>query len=370
MSGNNRENTPWPNGAHTGTTDPSLALADYVVRQHNEAQRSAARGEQSITLVYSRHAPAIPSAAAAVPISATGAAVSTARVVAANTTGTFRRLVCLSVLGVLVIVATVLMTLNGTQPAEATATERPDVSFVPPTVATAANVNAGLTVVPNSLRAPKDDLGQSIYARHLTDAPANERACLAKALYYEARGETYEGQIAVAQVIVNRTRFKGWPDTICGVVHQGADRGEKCQFSFVCRTSLHEPRGEAWDQAQTIAEAVMTGRAWLREAIDATHYHTVNVAPVWRLGLTPIRTIGAHIFYQETNGHTRETKAYGLQTDRPILVSQGNYAPTAAIKTIELQNSTTTSPKLPTPNPRTASPAEANTDWSQLISQR
>lgn len=157
---------------------------------------------------------------------------------------------------------------------------------------------------------PVDDLGQSVYAAYFAAAPAHERKCLARALYYEARGESYEGQIAVAQVIVNRVRLKGWPDSICGVVQQGIERGEKCQFSFVCHAPAVEPTGVLWDKAKELADDVVAGRAWLREAADATHYHTVNVAPVWRSALSPIRTIGSHIFYRESGEMSKDTKSY------------------------------------------------------------
>jgi Cell Wall Hydrolase len=141
-------------------------------------------------------------------------------------------------------------------------------------------------------------------------------------LYHEARGETYEGQVAVAQVIVNRVRMKGWPDSICGVVNQGVERGEKCQFSFVCHASASDPTGELWDNARHLAGEVIAGRAWLREAVDATHYHTVNVAPVWRLGLTPIRTIGKHVFYREQDGQAKIEKIYHPHAAPPVVAVQ------------------------------------------------
>lgn len=147
-----------------------------------------------------------------------------------------------------------------------------------------------------------DDPGASLYAARYAKAPASEKACLARAIYYEARGETLEGQIAVAQVVLNRARSKKWPDTICKVVNQGIERGEKCQFSFACFTHLSPPSGALWEQAQTVAEQAITGKAWLRELTDATHYHTTSVAPVWRTSLTPLTTIGSHVFYREGNG--------------------------------------------------------------------
>ena len=146
-----------------------------------------------------------------------------------------------------------------------------------------------------------DDFGARIYGRFAA-APAREIACLARAIYYEARGEGYDGKVAVAQVVLNRARSQKWPPTICGVVHQGEARGEKCQFSYVCFDHLSQPSGELWDEAQTIAELATTGRVYLRELEHATHYHTMAVKPVWRESLRTIATIGAHIFYTEPGG--------------------------------------------------------------------
>ena len=58
--------------------------------------------------------------------------------------------------------------------------------------------------------------------------------CLATAIYFEARGESYRGQVAVAQVVLNRVKDHRYPDTICGVVFQNQSRRNSCQFSFAC----------------------------------------------------------------------------------------------------------------------------------------
>ena len=127
---------------------------------------------------------------------------------------------------------------------------------------------------------------------------ASDLLCLTKAVYFEARGESIEGQIAVAQVVMNRHRAAGAGATICQIVYMGADRGEKCQFSFACRGHTLPPAtSHLWLQAAWIAEDVAAGRAYLRELEQAQHYHTVAVKPVWRLSLRPVRRIGQHIFY-------------------------------------------------------------------------
>ena len=127
-----------------------------------------------------------------------------------------------------------------------------------------------------------------------------DRMCLARAVYHEARGEPIEGQVAVAQVVLNRVKSKRWPKTVCGVVYEGHERGEKCQFSFACYEKKGLPdSNQMWAQAKWIADDVAAGRTFLEELGQATYYHTHAVKPVWRASLTPIRRIGQHIFYSD-----------------------------------------------------------------------
>ena len=127
---------------------------------------------------------------------------------------------------------------------------------------------------------------------------ARESKCLAEAIYYEARSESYDGQMAVAEVIVNRTRSSVYPDTYCGVVYQGSERSTGCQFTFTCDGSLdRRPRGEAWDRSRAIAAEVMMGFA--RPITHrATHYHTTEVDPYWSSSLVETTRIGEHVFYR------------------------------------------------------------------------
>ena len=122
--------------------------------------------------------------------------------------------------------------------------------------------------------------------------------CLAEAVYYEARSESRAGQIAVAQVVTNRVMSKHFPDSICGVVYQGAERSTGCQFSFACDGStLREPHGRAWDRAQLVASYVMT-QAPRSTVGRSTHYHTRAVNPDWSATLEETRTVGSHVFYR------------------------------------------------------------------------
>lgn len=131
-----------------------------------------------------------------------------------------------------------------------------------------------------------------------TSKLASEQKCLAEAIYYEARSESLAGQQAVAEVIANRTHSKFYPGSICGVVYQGSNLKTGCQFTFTCDGSLNRaPRGESWRQAQKIAKTVMLGQN-RKMTSSATHYHTVNVLPVWSASLVETKRIGAHIFYR------------------------------------------------------------------------
>lgn len=129
--------------------------------------------------------------------------------------------------------------------------------------------------------------------------------CLSQAIYYEARGETQQGQVAVAEVVMNRVRSGAYPSSICGVVYQGSHLSTGCQFTFTCDGSLnHRPRGRAWERAQRIASAVMLG--YTRPVTNhATHYHTTAVNPVWNSGLVPTTQIGVHQFYRFPRGAER-----------------------------------------------------------------
>ena len=127
---------------------------------------------------------------------------------------------------------------------------------------------------------------------------AAEINCLAEAIYYEARGESFTGQAAVAEVIMNRVNHRVYPDTICGVVYEGSERVTGCQFSFTCDGSMtRAPRGRAWRRSQLVAEHVAIGFAPPRTR-RATHYHTTAVDPHWNDSLVQTGQIGTHIFYR------------------------------------------------------------------------
>ena len=133
----------------------------------------------------------------------------------------------------------------------------------------------------------------------------SERLCLAQAIYHEARGESEAGQLAVANVIINRAFSKKYPSTICGVVFQNADRGKyKCQFTFACdgRSDMGTERA-AWNRSIKLAEkAFAEFQQGERPDVipgNVLFYHTTAVAPKWSHSFRRVAAIGSHIFYSQ-----------------------------------------------------------------------
>ena len=125
-----------------------------------------------------------------------------------------------------------------------------------------------------------------------------ETNCLAEAVYYEARSETTDGQKAVAEVVLNRVEHRAFPNSVCAVVYQGAERTTGCQFSFTCDGSTAKlPYGKHWEKSQTIAKHMMIG-ANAPLTNRATHYHTTGVSPKWAPSLRKLRKYETHVFYR------------------------------------------------------------------------
>lgn len=131
-------------------------------------------------------------------------------------------------------------------------------------------------------------------------APDAARAlqCLTAGIYYEAASESLDGQRAVAQVILNRVRHPAFPNTVCGVVYSGSTRKTGCQFTFTCDGSLaRQPSAGGWARARALAQAALNGQVYAAVG-QATHYHTLWVAPYWSPSLVKVANIGAHTFYR------------------------------------------------------------------------
>jgi spore germination cell wall hydrolase CwlJ-like protein len=144
--------------------------------------------------------------------------------------------------------------------------------------------------------------------------------CLTQAVYFEAALESTEGQEGVAQVVLNRVRDPNYPNSVCGVVFEGAERTTGCQFSFTCDGALAQaPVGWAWDRAKRVAERALSGYVATKVG-TATHYHADYVHPWWSPTLAKITQIGAHIFYR-WKGIYGETSAFrqAYSTHEPLI---------------------------------------------------
>jgi spore germination cell wall hydrolase CwlJ-like protein len=138
----------------------------------------------------------------------------------------------------------------------------------------------------------EQSLNELVGAYGRADTPDAEQECLARAVYFEARSEPLTGQLAVADVVLNRTTSGRYPTTICAVVTQRA------QFSFIQngRFPTADRSTESWRKAVAIAR-IARERLANGVAPNVLWYHADYVAPVWRHNLRRVTKIGAHIFY-------------------------------------------------------------------------
>ena len=141
-------------------------------------------------------------------------------------------------------------------------------------------------------------------------AQAEDRQCLAEAMYYEARNQGWQGMLAVGVVIQNRVDDPRFPSSICAVVKQGRYWNgnpviNQCQFSYMCDGKPErEPEEdveeqEAWTTAQYLSMLLTTAEIKLTGIEDATHYHASYVRPYWAAKLEKRQRIGGHLFYAQ-----------------------------------------------------------------------
>ena len=124
-----------------------------------------------------------------------------------------------------------------------------------------------------------------------------ELKCLSEALYFESRGEQLEGQIAVADVIINRKKSKYFPNTICRVVSEGSHKRNACQFSYNCDGKLeliHDKR--SYMRIVKLSSMILNG-AFADITGGATFFHASEVNPSWAKKFRKPKKIGRHIFY-------------------------------------------------------------------------
>ena len=163
------------------------------------------------------------------------------------------------------------------------------VMLVPPVARPTAQAQLPIT--------PKSPLQAVIQTRVKTA----ELTCLARAVYFESRSESDLGQLAVAKVVLNRVKNPNFPKTICGVVYQGSEHRNSCQFSFACDGLPDDVRSaESWAHAKHIAERALADDPAIR-MLEAVNYHADYVTPRWSKTMKRLVRIGHHIFYSHRN---------------------------------------------------------------------
>ena len=130
--------------------------------------------------------------------------------------------------------------------------------------------------------------------------------CLTEALYFEARGESQTGQIAVAEVILNRVDSKLYPNTVCGVIRQGQHRRNACQFSYNCDgRSNRIGNKKVFDRLGKLAWVMIQGKPRTLTG-KALYYHATSVKPRWARKFVRTARIGDHIFYRRPTRLSRK----------------------------------------------------------------
>ncbi len=135
-------------------------------------------------------------------------------------------------------------------------------------------------------------VGIGAYAPVQTEAlERTELGCLALNIYHEARGESRQGQLAVAAVTLNRVRDERFPDSICSVVWQPR------QFSWTHTQRSYFPRDmKAWTRALKLARTSLSQKV-VAEYDDLLYYHSKKVRPGWSRHKRFVARVGSHLFY-------------------------------------------------------------------------
>lgn len=166
--------------------------------------------------------------------------------------------------------------------------------------ATAAEIDGVREATAEALLAV--DAGGAIDLASIFEVEVDKRSrawrCLTEALYFEARGESLIGQIAVAEVILNRVDSSSFPNTVCGVVNQGKQKRNACQFSYKCDGKSDRIGSRAiYEELGKVAWVMLEGKPRILTG-KATHYHNTQVNPRWARKLVRTARIGDHLFYR------------------------------------------------------------------------
>ncbi len=172
--------------------------------------------------------------------------------------------------------------------------------IAPPSLSEPMSNELRLAMVPMPRPAPGVPPPSPAQRLHLEGKEyAKAQRCLANAVYFESRSEPVRGQMAVAQVVVNRAFSGFYPNDICGVVYQNAGRHLACQFTFACdgKSKLITERGH-WARANRIAKETLDGQIYVPEVAKSTHYHAIYVHPNWVGEMKKMVRYGLHNFYR------------------------------------------------------------------------
>jgi spore germination cell wall hydrolase CwlJ-like protein len=199
-------------------------------------------------------------------------------------------------------------------------------SLSPPNEDVGNAIESGESVAPKGEVNADNQRAKSPAERLALDEKARVKSekCLAEAVYFESRGEAVRGQIAVAQVVMNRVFSGKYPDTVCGVVYQNKYRHFACQFTFACDNNpdvIREP--EMWERAKKISKAMLDGQIWLPEVGKSTHYHAYWVRPSWVAEMKKMYKFGVHTFYRPRNwGDGSEEPSWGTPAQTAALSAE------------------------------------------------
>jgi hypothetical protein len=189
----------------------------------------------------------------------------------------------------------------------------PDLKQAAPAVAVPGVTVAGKGEVTGDDRRPRTPA-----ERLALTGPKRAKAekCLANAVYFESRSEPVRGQIAVAQVVMNRAFSGFYPNDVCGVVYQNAHRHLSCQFTFACDGIADVVNDQdSWERAKRISAETLDGKLWLPEIAKSTHYHASYVSPYWVRAMKKHAKIGLHHFYRPRKwGEGDEAPSWGNAT--------------------------------------------------------
>jgi hypothetical protein len=174
---------------------------------------------------------------------------------------------------------------------------------------------------------------------------ATQAECLAEVMYYEARGEGIEGEKAVAEVVLQRTKDRDYPSTVCGVAYDGIQPDRRdCQFSFACDGALRRPKdGHSWQRVRLLAEKILIGAVRLTGRTgDAVAYHNVDVTPTWAQTMLKTAQIGNHVFYRrdplaQTRVPQDDAETHGQGGMANVLVPTSAIKPGMLIRSEEIQ---------------------------------